>query len=416
MEKLFESPSKKRKINVSQKSLQYFDYLDNIEGRESYKCKTCEIVVNGSKKWNLASHLKCHQSVYKELTMAEKTIEYERLKLLLNCVHFVTVNGRPFKALNDSAIIKMNEEKLEELRVNGMEVNLRDPHLPEVKRLLINIAENMRKKIGVEVANRHISLMVDIVSKHGRSFLGASIQYIIDGILIIRSIGMIDLKESHTGIYLAELIIKRLNVLGINLTQVISITTDNGKNVLKMVRDLEKRLQKSVDDAKTDQNQLPVTPSKSKKQNAFDENDDDIDREIEDVLGEPDISDDVALELLFSEYDDQTLEPTEIELNTNQNILKAISSSLSSNHDLNVIWDITNINCSAHTLQLVTNDGIAAMERTHVNVIKLSRRVAKFLRKESTINSMKQSMNAYKKPRIDVETRWCSTYLMVRYS
>ncbi|XP_055306540.1 zinc finger BED domain-containing protein 4-like, partial [Sitodiplosis mosellana] len=207
---------------------------------------------------------------------------------------------------------------------------------------------------------------------------------------------------------------KRLKELGINLTQIISITTDNGKNVLKMVRDLEEHLQKSVDDSKNNQNPLTMTPSKSKQQSNSDANADEIDHEIECVLGEPDISDDTALELLFSEYIDPTEEPTEMELTANQTLLNVMSSNLSSIHDLNVMWDITGVNCSAHTLQLVTNDAIGAMEDKHRNVIELCRRVAKFLRKESTIITLKNTENAYeKKPRLDVSTRWCSTYFMM---
>lgn len=163
---------------------------------------------------------------------------------------------------------------------------------------------------------------------------------------------------------------------------------------------------------------LAVTPSKTKNQNSgeadSEANSHEIDREIECVLNEPEISDDTALEILFSDYIDANEESTELQFSANQTLLNVMSSSLSTMHDLNVIWDITGVNCSAHTLQLVTNDGIGAMEANHRNVIDLSRRVAKFLRKESTIISLKNSDNAYKKkPRLDISTRWCSTYFMV---
>lgn len=75
--------------------------------------------------------------------------------------------------------------------------------------------------------------MVDIGTKNKRSVLGMSVQLIINGKLVIRSIGMIELKKSHTGKYLSELIIKRLNDYHIEKRQILTITTDNGKNIKK---------------------------------------------------------------------------------------------------------------------------------------------------------------------------------------
>ena len=104
-----------------------------------------------------------------------------------------------------------------------------------------------REKIPTEVKNRVLSLMVDIVTKRGRSILGFSVQYVLNGKHTVRSIGMIELYESHTGVYLADVIVKRLKEFCIELHQVITITTDNGANVLKMIRDLECHLHKAIE-------------------------------------------------------------------------------------------------------------------------------------------------------------------------
>lgn len=412
-----DSPMKKRKTNITRKSLQHFDYHGNENGKERYTCKTCGHKINGNTKWNLSSHLKTHPDIYSEVMKVDTSIDFERLKLLLNFVELVTINGRPLKAITDSAIISMNEQKLAELEAAGKGVNLRDPHLPEVKEILRNVARKIRKQIRFETEKRLISLLVDIVSKRGRSILGVSIQYIFDKQLVTRCIGMIDLTESHTGIYLADLITRRFSELGIDLEQIISITTDNGKNVLKMVRDIEEHLRKAVNDAKNAENLMPPTPTKSNIQNDLC-NDDTIDRDIERILAEPeDMSSDEILDVLFSSYDipTETVESEDNSIQNAQTLLCAISSNLASKHDLNVVWDITGINCSAHTLQLAVNDSIKAMPIVHQNIITLTRYVAKFLRRETTKISLKDNemLQAYKKPRLDVETRWCSTYLMV---
>lgn len=158
-------------------------------------------------------------------------IEYKRLKLLFDCMEIVGVNGRPFRNLNDSGVISMNESVLRELKEAGREFRLDDPKLTEVKDGLSRVAQKVREKISKEVKSRGVSLLVDIVTKHGRSLLGVSIQYIISGKVFTRSIGMVHLKEQHTGKYLVRLIIDRLNELGIDIKQIITITTDNGANV-----------------------------------------------------------------------------------------------------------------------------------------------------------------------------------------
>lgn len=250
------SPSKKRKINITGKSKPYFNLVSEENGKIMYQCILCNKPVNGTKSSNLSGHLKTHPDKYAELCSDKSIIEYKRLKLLLDCVELVTVNGRAFKCLNDSAIHCMNEEVLSELRNSGRALNLVDPHLIEVKNELNSIAHEIRERIGQEVNRRAVSLLVDIVTKRGRSIFGVSVQYILNKIVKVRSIAMINLEESHTGKYLAELLHQRLTKLGIDVRQAITITTDSGSNVLKMVRDVEAHLQ-SADHVQ------PTTPSKS---------------------------------------------------------------------------------------------------------------------------------------------------------
>lgn len=50
------------------------------------------------------------------------------------------------------------------------------------------------------------------------------------------------------------------------------------------------------------------------------------------------------------------------------------------------------------------------------NIILLCRRVAKILRLESTKHLLEGSGLELKKPKLDVETRWSSTYIMVSKS
>lgn len=213
--------------------------------------------------------------------------------------------------------------------------------------------EDLLKELQMEAKGCTLCLMIDIGTSGRRSILGIRIQFILNGELIIRSIGMIELKESHTGKYLSELIVKQLQEFGIDCRQVVTVTTDNGANVLKMVKDFSMLTQQVDDDAQT----FPKTPSKNKtneKQNTKDlTNDDLIDQEIENALALPDeITEDDAFAILF----DETIPASDEDLEKNELLLNAITHELNAKYGIDIVWDITGVSCNAHTLQLGVND------------------------------------------------------------
>lgn len=74
---------------------------------------------------------------------------------------------------------------------------------------------------------------------------------------------------------------------------------------------------------------------------------------------------------------------------------------------------VNGINCAAHTVQLAIKDALRMIGDDNKNVIKLSRAVVKFIRKESTRNEVINRKIKTIFPVIDVETRWNSTFMMV---
>lgn len=332
---------------------------------------------------------------------------------MLNCVEIVAVNGRAFKYINDSGIIAMNDDVLDELKMAGREVNMDDPNLTDVKHLLMDTANKVRELMSTEIKGRALSLMVDIGTNGGRSFLGMSFQDKANGEISIERIGMIELHESHTALYLADVIVKRLKEFDIDIRQIISITTDNGANMLKMVRDMDNILQKSTGESES----IPQTPKKSgqntsrstERSNLSDE--EAIDREIEAALAlEEEISEEYAYGLLFGDADDNE---NSVNIDENDTLLNAITSELVNAHGISVDWLILGVNCAAHTKQLSIGDAVKSTTRANRNVISLCRRISKHLRLSSTSYQLKHAQIQYKRPRLDVTTRWCSLYLMV---
>lgn len=391
-----QSPTKKRKVNRTEKSLEYFTFSHEKNSKHFYICKICHHKFNGTKQSNLSIHL---QNKHPEVLINDNSIEYKRKKLLLDCVELVSVNGRAFRCLNDSAILNMNESVLIELKSEGIELNLRDPHLYEVKSEMKSIYEKIQQKISNEVTGRMLSLMVDIVTKRDRSIFGTSLQYMIDDSVKIRSIGMIELEKSHTGLHLAGLVIGRLNLLGINLEQIHTVTTDNGANVLKMIRDMESHLQTATNQ--------PPTPSKNRPSTV--RNDLETNQEIEQILvADVDITEDEAYARIFGNVDDEISDQP-----SNETLLDSIKSSLANVYGLSVQWDVTGVNCAEHTFQLAINDSIKETPAENRNLIELCRRMAKFLRLKTTVYELNAAGISYTRPHNDVPTRWCFMYIMV---
>lgn len=99
----------------------------------------------------------------------------------------------------------------------------------------------------------------------------------------------------------------------------------------------------------------------------------------------------------------------------NEQTFTDMVNSLTSSLMMTFEWNIMGVKCSEHTLQLGVNDGLKKLPKKYQNVIALCRQAAKFLRKKSTKHELNGNNINYSLPRMDVETRWCYSFLMVRF-
>lgn len=400
---------RKRQQPVFDKTIDFFLFLGTETNKKDanltidmYECILCKLKLNGTKKSNLTSHLKVHHNgTYVKMMNKDKdSFAVRRLKLLQHFTEIVAVNGRTFTHLLDSGFKKIIEPKLRKLHEAGYGLNMTNHNLPEVKKHLQQTAEKIREKIKLEVKGRLLSLMVDIVTKNNRSVLGVSLQYVFDAKLRIRSIGMVDLNKSHTAIYLKDVIINLLKRYDIDLKQIITITTDNGANVQKMVRDIENHLQKDVNEARV------VSDDVNEHVHIVTETDESTDEAIVEILStDNDITDDEAIDIIFDQ----------VVYQENETLLNAITNEMRDS-GFDFIWDITGINCAEHTLQLAIKDGQKNVGPEVSNLIELCRRVCKFFRRDSTRNEMEKAGIDYIRPRLENDTRWGTLYLMVSFN
>ena len=245
---------------------------------ETKNTSTC-LIPNCSKKTlgtthavNLETHVKRHQSQVhigfeaEKLTRNRKRKEKEdargevkiiRLEMSENfvkraCVELVTVNGRPFNMMQDSGFVKIVKPITDALG-GGFTIN------PENTRDQVKLdAIQIRNKIKNEVLGKMISVKVDCATRLNRSVYAVNFQFIRysslnvlslcyqysivynyrDGKIKLRTMAMRELFDRHTGIDLKNILLQVLADYGVSISQIYSVTTDNGADMLNAVKRL----------------------------------------------------------------------------------------------------------------------------------------------------------------------------------
>lgn len=393
--------NKRPKIqSIGSKTLERFELVEDDTGKKMYKCSLCAEDANpfnGTKVSNLTLHLKKkHKKLYYDEieTNFKEPIQVKRLRLLQNAVEIISVNGRPFNYLLDSGYQAGIRNKLHKLQRAGIGLDFSD-HFVEIKEYLSKMAENVRIVIKKELKMKPISLMADICTKNNRSMFGLSAQFIVDGKVQIRSLGLIELDKAHTGVYLANVLRDCLAKYEIDKWQVQCMTTDNGKNMKKMIRDFNQMLASNAHNVNDD---TDTNTSNHISENRTNDNER-TDEEIQQILAETnDITDDDAIDIILHQQ----------QLERNSNLLSSLSTNFIGT---DMIWDTTDVNCVVHTLQLGIKDACGWLSIDHNNVINLAREIAKFLRNPSNRREVEEK--GHKIPRLECATRWCSLCMMV---
>lgn len=391
------------------RALTYFEPLQpNDVENTKFVCKIekCGSTLEARNRYNLVSHLKKqHEDIYKIISTTqyhenEESLQMKRLKLIQNLTEIVTVNGRSFLHLSDSGTIGLMYNDLKVLQTEGYATGIHSPDYPAVKKHITYLASEIIDKIKNEVRGKFVSVLTDIGTKNRRDILGLALQYILNGRVIIRSIGMLLLTTSHTAELIKTEILNCLKVFDVAPNQVISITTDNGSNMLLAVKLINNEI---------DENQLESCDGEADEppeSNAFVSL---ADLEIE--------TGNVIAEYQSAQSDETT------ELENDVPIDPEVQEMLDeSSHYMDLLKELENIfatqtlksngiRCAAHVLQLAVK---AALKTKSIKaLLSICRMVCKLLRtKQYGYRMQKQNINI-KLPRLDCSTRWSSTYRMV---
>ncbi|XP_017139241.1 uncharacterized protein LOC108153647 [Drosophila miranda] len=105
-----------------------------------------------------------------------------------------------------------------------------------------NIMEHVAEKFEIVKASivngmklKLVSLKLDIASGHGRGILGVSAQFYEDKAIKVVTLGVIELNKEHTGASLGAETENILEEFGLTRNQIYSVTSDNGRDVIKSI-------------------------------------------------------------------------------------------------------------------------------------------------------------------------------------
>lgn len=412
-------PSSVSKVSVA---LQMCSPLKSTDKKSTYYvCGICNSTLSASNPGNITVHMENrHKEIFKEKYKKAVSkincgeMEMRRLEILQSLTEIVTINGRPFSCLCDSGVQKLIRREINVLTESGFGAGLK-PHgkncPPAVLEHVEYLSGEVINAIKLEIKDRLISLMTDIGSRNKRDILGISIQYMIEGRVIIRSLGMIQFDESHTAENIKKNVMDCLKLFDVNPNQIVSITTDNASNMVSMIKKYNEHVEKtnSANDIATD-----TSPTSENDVTCEDDESNDgyesawiIQGDVERIVNEyNEINSMSSAEI---EAEERSADASEIldDVSDYINLLKELD-----NEFVMYTLMVDGVKCAAHTLQLAMKGALTSAKiRVLINVCRM---VCKMLRKSLYKNMMRNNGFIFPLPRLDCKVRWNSTFTMVR--
>jgi hypothetical protein len=165
--------------------------------------------------------------------------------LIEACINLVAVHGRPFEMMEDEGFQMIVDPIIKAIDKNSA-INSKN-----VKVLTTTYAEQRRKEISTLLRGKLVSVKFDCCTRLDRSILGLNVQYIENGKLTLRTLGMSEIYERHTGQNIKDKVIEILASYEIKREQILSITTDNGSNMITAVAAMNKNSIDSEEESST---------------------------------------------------------------------------------------------------------------------------------------------------------------------
>lgn len=166
----------------------------------------------------------------------ELRVQVNPKEIINACVELIVMHALPLKVVEYPAFRKLLDPYTIALRNQGINLVINPRN---IRKCIEEKAAKVKKCIILAAKKNILSVMVDIATRYNRSLLGVNICYMDNGKIIARTIGMHPLHFSHTAENIAAVIKQNLEEYEILLDQVVSVTSDNGRNIIEAVSELD---------------------------------------------------------------------------------------------------------------------------------------------------------------------------------
>ena len=173
-----------------------------------------------------------------QTTLDKKLFKTVRVKIATHLLRtayleMATVNGRPFKIVEDSGFRKLLNLILQSHSDSGNKICINAENIREE---VVMIVSKIKKKIKEDICEKFISHKIDIATRMDRAILGINIQLIKNGKLSLKTIAMKELTHRQTDEYIKNTVAEVLEQYEISVSQIYTVATENGANILKSVK------------------------------------------------------------------------------------------------------------------------------------------------------------------------------------
>ncbi|XP_065084689.1 uncharacterized protein LOC135706932 [Ochlerotatus camptorhynchus] len=171
----------------------------------------------------------------KQRVVAKRPVPIDKLLFMDSLVKLMSYHNMPLACLQWEGFKQLLDPLASAVGVTMNPTNM--------KATVKEIAGRIREAIAAETKGRLISLKIDSASRHNRHVLGINAQYSINDSVVIRTLGMLEIKERQTARFLKSKILEVVNSYGVGINQIFSVTCDNGANMLAAVRQLKQEIE-----------------------------------------------------------------------------------------------------------------------------------------------------------------------------
>ena len=143
-----------------------------------------------------------------------------------------TIDGLPFNTFEKTGMKQLIQPIIDQLKKN---INVRERfslNSPGVRQIVLEGASTRKKEMITDFHGKLLCLKFDLATRLRRHFIALNVQYCNDQKQICKTLAVREVKSVATGNELSRIILDILNDFDIELSQIYSITTDNGSKSL----------------------------------------------------------------------------------------------------------------------------------------------------------------------------------------